>query len=90
MATKDDDFVPVTGGVALPGSSIRPGLENLANLKAASDLDRHILQFLALHPEVPDRFRSEDLAQLSDEAKQDLLQNLNDLLGIRPVLPAKR
>ena len=85
MPWKDDDFVPVTGGVDLADDYLRDDLDSLRDLKVQSDLDRHIVRLLALHKDVRVKFRNQDLTQLSDADKQDLLHDMNDLLGIKPL-----
>ena len=44
MARKDDDFVPVTGGVDLADDSLRRDMDSLRDLKAESELDLHIVR----------------------------------------------
>ncbi len=85
MPWKDDDFVPVTGGVDLADDYLRDDLNSLRDLKVQSDLDRHIVRLLALHKDVRVKFRNQDLTQLSDADKQALLHDMNDLLGIKPL-----
>ena len=90
MACKDDDFVPVTGGVDLADDYLRDDLDSLRDLKVQSDLDRHIVRLLALHKDVRVRFRNRDLTQLDDATKQALLQDMNDLLGIKRLRAGKK
>lgn len=90
MAWKDDDCVPVTGGVDLADDYLRDDLDSLRNVKVQSDLDRHILQLLALHKDVRVKFRNQDLARMSDADKCLLLQDINDLLGIKPLRTDKQ
>jgi hypothetical protein len=80
-----DDFVPVTGGFDLPASRIRDDMDSLRNLAVDSDLDRRIVQLLALHPQLQVRFRNQDLRSLDDPTKKALLKDMNDVLGIRPL-----
>jgi hypothetical protein len=90
MPWKDDDFVPVTGGVDLADDYLRDDLDSLRDLKVQSELDRHIVRLLALHKNVRVKFRNQDLTQLSDADKQALLHDMNDLLGIKPLRTAKK
>jgi hypothetical protein len=85
MNTRNDDFVPVTGGIDLADDYIRDDADALCDLKVHSDLDRHIVRLLALHRDLRVRFRNQDLAKLSDADKQALLVDMNDLLGINPL-----
>jgi len=90
MAWKDDDFVPVTGGVDLADDYLRDDVDALRDLKVQSDLDRHIVRLLALHRQLRVRFRNRDLTRLDDATKQALLQDMNDLLGIKPLRTARK
>ena len=89
MAWKDDDFVPVTGGVDLADDYLRDDLNSLRDLKVQSDLDRHIVRLLALHKQLRVRFRNQNLTRLDDATKQALLHDMNDLLGIKPLRTAR-
>ncbi len=80
-----DDFIPVTGGADLPDSRFRDDMDHLRDLVVDSDLDRRIVQLLALHPKLRVRFRNQDLASLDVATKQALLTDMNDVLGIRPL-----
>jgi hypothetical protein len=80
-----DDFVPVTGGFDLPASRIRDDLDSLRNATVVSDLDRRIVQLLALHPQLQIRFRNQDLQALDNPTKTALLKDMSDVLGIRPL-----
>lgn len=82
--TLDQDFVPVTGGVDL-AKYLRDDVDALRNLKVASDLDRHIVRILALHPQLRARFRNQDLTTLDDATKRRLLQDMNEVLDIKPL-----
>jgi len=85
-----DSFVPVTGGVDLPKARFRDDMDHLRDLVVDSDLDRHIVQLLALHPQLRVRFRSQDLASLDATTKKDLLADMNDVLGIRPLRGSRK
>lgn len=86
MMTKlDDDYAPVTGGVDPSRSRLRGDMDRLCDVADATDLDRHIMQLLALHPSLRDRFGKHDLAALDVPTKQALLADMNDVLGIRPL-----
>ncbi len=83
MTFDDDDFVPVTGGGDLHSSYLDSGTCALQDLKVTTDLDRHLVRLLTLHPDMKVAFRCQDLASLDDSTKRDLLQDINDLLGIK-------
>ncbi len=85
MRSKDDDFVPVTGGVSLANEFLRGDLEALLDLKVESELDLHIVRLLRLHPNLKVGFRNQDMTRLDDQTKEALLQDMNDLLGIKPL-----
>ncbi len=85
MARKDEDFAPVTGGVLLAEEFVRNDPEVLQNLTVESELDLHIVRLLRLHPNLKMGFRDHDLTRLSDHTKQALLQDMNDVLGIKPL-----
>ncbi len=85
MASKDDDFVPVTGGVDLADDYLRGDMEALRDLKVESELDLHIVRLLRLHPNLKVGFRNQDLTCLDDETKKAFIQDMNDLLGIKPL-----
>ncbi|PHS06081.1 MAG: hypothetical protein COA78_14700 [Blastopirellula sp.] len=84
MTWKDDDFVPVTGGNELASDQIRDDVA-LHDVKATSDLDRHIIRLLSLHKQVGIQFRNQDLTSLDDTTKRALLDDINELLGIQPM-----
>ena len=85
MTWNDDDFVPVTGGDDLADDYVRDDVLSLCDLKASSDLDLHLVRLLSLHPQLRVRFRNQDLSSLDDATKRDLLNDMNDLLGIKPL-----
>ena len=90
MPQIDDDYVPVTGGADLADDYLRDDLDMLRDIKVQSDLDRHIVRLLALHKKLRVRFRNQDLACLDDTTKQALLEDMNDLLGIKPLQAGKK
>lgn len=79
----DDDFAPVTGGADLHRSYLSGYTCALQDLQVTSDIDRHLVRLLTLHPDLQVKFRCQDLASLDDSTKQDLLRDLNQLLGIK-------
>ncbi|MFC1758565.1 hypothetical protein ACFL2H_07325 [Planctomycetota bacterium] len=85
MSKNDLDYTPVTGGADLADAYLRDDMDSLRDLKAHSDLDRHIVRLIALHKSLRLQFRNQDLASLGDSTKRALLQDMNDLLGIKPL-----
>jgi hypothetical protein len=85
MAWKDADFVPVTGGVSLAGEYLRGDMDALCELRVESELDLHIVRLLRLHPNMKVGFRNQDLTRLDDQTKEAFIQDMNDLLGIKPL-----
>jgi len=83
MTFDNDDFVPVTGGSDLHSNYLRSGTCALQDLKVTTDIDRHLVRLLTLHPDLQVAFRCHDLASLDDSTKRDLLCDINDLLGIK-------
>jgi hypothetical protein len=90
MTRSDDDYVPVTGDVRLRDSTIRDDTQELRTLVAESDLDKHIVRLLALHPQLKVRFRSRNPSALDDLTKETLLADINKVLGIRPLRKTSR
>jgi hypothetical protein len=60
---------------------LRPVADHAA-IAPTSPLDKHILRLLALHKDLPARFRSVDLAKMDDAAKRGLLADIQGLLNI--------
>ena len=90
MNWKDDDFIPVTGGCDLADVYVRDDSVLLRDLKVTSELDRHIVRLLSLHKSLRMRFRNQDLACLDDATKLALLDDINDLLGIKTFRSSKK
>jgi hypothetical protein len=88
MNTKD--FAPATGGRPLPKKYTRKDVKGLNDVKVKSDLDKHIVRLLALNPELRVKFRNQDLASLDDPTKEALLEDMNKVLGIKPLRKTKR
>jgi hypothetical protein len=90
MRNGNIDFVPVTGGVDPPRSRFRNDMDHLRDLVVDSDLDKHIVRLLALHPQLRVRFRNPNLPALDAATKRALLADINDVLGIRPLRKRRR
>jgi hypothetical protein len=90
MAKLDDDYAPVAGGIRLPKSRFRDDMDHLRDLVVDSDLDRRLVQLLALHPHLRIRFRNPDLQCLDLRTKKALLADINDVLGIRLLRSSSR
>jgi hypothetical protein len=87
--TKKTGFAPPVGRMSTPKKYLRDDVDNLRAVDVTSDLDLHIERLRALHPALKVRFRSHDLAALDDATKRALLDDMNHVLGIRP-LKARR
>ena len=87
MTKKLTDAPPILGRP--PKRNLRKNLDDLTTVVAKSDLDLHILRLLALHPALKVRFRNHDLASLDDATKQVLLNDMNQVLGVRPLKKRK-
>ena len=83
MTFEIDDFVPVTCGSDLRSNYLRSGTCALQDLKVTTDIDRHLVRLLTLHPDLQVAFRCQDLGSLDDSTKRDLLCDISDLLGIK-------
>ena len=79
-----DDYVPVSRGDNR-ARYLRTDIDDLSNVKADSDLDLHIVRLLGLHPALKLKFRNQDLTLLDVDAKQTLLDDMNDILGLSPL-----
>jgi hypothetical protein len=82
--TRKPGFAPSVGRKA-PASSLRTDLDDLSSVVTHSELDLHIVRLLALHPALKVRFRNHDLASLDAATKQMLLEDMNEVLGVRPL-----
>lgn len=81
---KKDGFAPPAGQMRKP-KNLRSDLDDLSDVIVKSDLDLHIVRLLALHPALKLRFRNHDLASIDDDTKRALLDDMNEVLGIRPL-----
>lgn len=79
------DFSPSVVGRPPKAAQLRSDLDDLDAVVATSKLDLHIVRLLALHPTLKVRFRNQDLTALDDATKQTLLDDLNQVLGVRPL-----
>lgn len=84
MSISNDDFVPVAGGHQLIPDQLRADLDAVVDLVSKSDLDLHLVRLLTLHPNVKVRFQNPDLSKLDDATKRSLIEDINDVLGIKP------
>jgi len=80
----DDDFTPVTGGVDV--SKYVRHARVAPVVQYSSDLDAHIARLLALYPDTGVAFRKQDLASVDQATKLALLDGLNHVLGIQPLV----
>ena len=72
------------------GSGITKAADRLARHQPSrrfpgDPVGKHIARLMELHPDIAIRFRAVDLAQMNDQTKQQLLDDLNDLLQIEPL-----
>lgn len=88
-ARRNRDFAPTAVGRPARKGQLRSDLDDLSGVSATSDLDLHIIRLLALHSTLKVRFRNQDLAALNDATKQTLLDDMNQVLGIRPLRKRK-
>lgn len=77
-----NDFAPATSGRGSQ-ATVRGDTTSLADVQCTSQLDRHIVRLLSLHPALRVRFAKQDLSLFSDQAKRELLADMNSLLGIK-------
>lgn len=84
MAFNTDTYVPVTGGVNLASRYVRGDVDDVCADASFSDIDRHLIQLMQLHPSVKVAFRNQDLKRLSDSDKLSFISDMNDVLGILP------
>jgi len=80
-ASDFDDFAPATSGRGSLGDALVPDADFIAD-DGAPSLDTHLLHLMKLHPDVGIKFSKQDLSELDDIAKREILEDLNELLGI--------
>lgn len=90
MTLHDLDYVPVTGRGALTADVDGDDGDAPCALQVDSEIDLHIVKMLQLHGDLRVRFRNQDLTTLSVSDKQALIQDMNDALGIRPLVRRDR
>lgn len=86
--TRKAGFAPSVGSKPSP-KNVRHNLDDLSTVAVESDLDLHIVRLLALHPALKIRFRNHDLTALNVATKRALLNDMNDVLGVRPLKKPK-
>ncbi len=84
----DHDFIPVTGGVDI--SKYVKHARVAPSVQYASVLDAHIARLLALYPDTKVAFRNQDLGSVDQATKLALLDGLNHVLGIQPLVAQDR
>jgi len=80
---KKKNSTPVIGGCDIPNSLI--GSPNLTGSPPSDHLGRQIFWLLKLHPEINFQFQDQDLNTMDDATKQQLLADINLILGIQPL-----
>jgi hypothetical protein len=83
--SKNPGFAPSVGRMKPPTRNLRRDLADLKAVAVKTELDLHIVRLLELHPNLKVRFRNQDLASIDDATKQILLEDLNRVLGLRPL-----
>ncbi len=87
--SKKSEFAPAAVGRPLKCSQIRADLGDLSHVDAKSEIDLHIVRLLALNPSLKVRFRNQELASLDISTTEALLDDINSVLGIRPLRKRK-
>lgn len=87
---KNSSFAPSVGAARPPRENLRDDLDDLRAVVVKTDLDLHIVRLLELHPKLKIRFRNQDLASIDEATKRTLLDDLNIVLGVRPLKKRKR
>ncbi len=77
------DPTPVTGGVRASARLLRPFRAKTRTPK--DQLGKHIAMLISLHDSVAAKYGDVNLLTMSDTAKQQLLRNINRMLGIKSV-----
>ena len=75
----------MTGGAELADIYVRSDLDSVRGYEVESELDLHLVRLLKLHPDVKVGFRNQNLASLDDATKRAFVEDLNELLGIKPL-----
>ncbi|WP_442510542.1 hypothetical protein SH528x_002167 [Novipirellula sp. SH528] len=78
-----NNYAPVSSTKSTAAHYRRRGPQKLVAINAQSQLDRQIARLLSLHKDLRICVKDQDIAGISDEAKRALLDDLNDLLGIK-------
>jgi hypothetical protein len=89
MNSADLDYTPVTGGVPLREERVRKDILWPSSVKIESQLDLHLVRLWALHPKLRERFDMNQFGALNEEAKEALLVEFNEALGIAPLSSLK-
>lgn len=79
------EFSPSAVGRAPKYVKTRDNLGSVGSIIATSQIDVQIVRLLALHSTLSVRFRNQDLSTLDGSTKQLFLNDINDVLGIKPL-----
>lgn len=86
MIEKDEIFDGFIGGRDLSAHKIKEDITIPKDLIVSSPLDKRLAKLLILNPSLQVKFRNNDLASLDKNTKEALLQDIQDMLGISPLL----
>ena len=75
-------FDGFAGGGPPSSDALRSTLVVPQDLVVKSDLDKQVARLLILHPDLQIKFRNNNLANLDDQTKRELLQDMREVLGI--------
>lgn len=77
-----DDFAPMTVGRGSRAEVLNSSVD-ITGLQCGSQLDQHLVHLMTLHPSIGLRFSKQNLSQLDEVGKRELLEDMNELLGIK-------
>ena len=78
-------FDGFAGGGALPPDMAHPKRGVKTDFIVSSELDKQLARLLLLHPDLQVKFRSNNIASLDEDTKRQLLEDMREILGIRPL-----
>ncbi len=86
MSKRRNNSTPVIGGCAIPSSLLNS--PDQTGTLPDDDLGRQIHWLLNSHPDIKLQFRDKDLDAMDNATKQQLLSDINTVLGIQPLTTA--
>jgi hypothetical protein len=81
--SKKKNSTPVIGGCNIP--TLLLDSPDQIGAPPDDDLGRQVFWLLNSHPEIDLQFRDQDLNAMDDATKQQLLSDINAVLGIQPL-----